>query len=205
MAGGIVLTIGAFFIPKQTGSMWPSLLLSGSVVFLYLVIFSVVWIPQIKSRMKRRVIGSVIAIFLIFSLGSAVLSYIGSERQKKMLADIHTSIERNLTEVYVKKPLYKTLGNYYASSAKGNIGDYFTSKYDSLIMKDHTFKYGSRDRHQTIYLYVDNVKRDRVVIIGESSYLEGKNEAFSNFSGSKGRYQVKGVLTTRGVDYEREN
>jgi len=205
MAGGTILTIGAFFIPEQTGSMWPSLILSGSVAFLYLGIFSVVWIRKIESQTKRRVIGSVIAIFLVFSIASAALSYVGSQRQKKTLADIHTSIESSLAETYVKEPLVKTLGSYYASPPDGDIGKRFKSKYDSLISDDHIFKYVKKDSWRTLHVYVADIEPDSVVLIGESSYIKGKDDVFSNFSGAKGRYQVKGILTSKGVDYEREN
>ena len=104
------------------------------------------------------------------------------------------------------EPLVKTLSDFHVEeNRESKIGDLFTSCYDSLITDDGVFEFGSRDEDQTRYLYIAESNADSVLLIGESTYLKGQNDDFSNYSGRKGRYQVQGILTSRGIDYERQN
>lgn len=204
--GGVVLTTIAFFIPEQSGSMWPSVIASAIVAFLYLGFFSAVWLKEIESSTKRKAIAVTFSVLFVFSIASAVISYEGSVRQIEVLENIRGQLEGDILYNYMHEPLIKTLGDFYSEeNSESNIGALFTSRYDSLITEDGDFEFGSRNGDQTLYLYVAENSADSVVVIGESTYLKGENKDFSNYSGNAGRYQVQGILTSKGINYERQN
>jgi hypothetical protein len=206
IVGGVLLTTIAFFIPEQSGSMWPSVISSSIAALLYIIAFSIVWLPKIESQTKRRAIAVTFGVLIVFSAASATISYEGSVRQLELLPDIRTTIETSIAESFIKEPLLETLRIYHSSEEKGrSLGKLFTMKYDSLITEDSVFTYGSRNDDQTFFLYVDEANKDSVILVGESSYVDGEDADFTNFSGVTGRYQVRGILTSQGVDYERQN
>ncbi len=205
IVGGTLLTTIAFFIPEQSGSLWPSVISSSIVALLYIIVFSIVWLPKIESKTKRIAIAVTFGVLVVFSAASATISYEGSVRQLDLMPEIRTTIETGVAEAFIKDPLLETLRMYHSDDTNQNMGEVFITKYDSLITKDSLFTYGHRDDDQTLFLYVDEASSDRVVLIGESSYVDGNNAEFTNFSGTTGRYQVRGILTSKGVDYERQN
>lgn len=206
MFGGAVLTTVAFLIPEQSGSMWTSVISAGIIAFVYLLFFSGVWIKKINSSTKRKVITTVFIVLFVFSIVSAVISYEGSIRQQETLENIRGQLEADILYNYMHEPLVKTLSDFYSEgNGESEIRALFTSRYDSLITEDGDFEFGSRNGNQTLYLYIAESNADRVIVIGESTYLKGRNDDFSNYSGHKGRYQVQGILTSKGIDYERQN
>ena len=204
MIGGILLAVIAFFIPEQSGSMWSSVIASATVALLYLGIFLAVWLPQINSTTKRKAIAVTFTVIFVFSIASAVISYESSVRQRKMLKDIRTTVETSMAHSLIQESLIKTMARFDSNSDQ-NVGNVFTSCYDSLITEDSLFAYGARDEDQTLYLYLVQATADSVVLVGESRYIEGQESDFENFSGKKGDFQVQGILTRKGVDYERQN
>lgn len=206
MTGGVVLTTIAFFIPEQSGSMWPSVIASATVAFLYLGFFSAVWLQEVESSTKRKAIAITFSVLFLFSIASAVISYEGSVRQSETLENIRGQLEGDILYNYMHEPLVKTLSNFYSEeNSESNIGDIFTARYDSLITEDGEFEFGSKYDNQTLYLYIAENSADSIVVVGESAYLKGGNEDFSNYSGNAGRYQVRGILTPKGINYERQN
>lgn len=115
ITGGAAVVVGAFFIPEQSGSMWPSVVLSALAAFLYIIIFSVVWLKKIESPVKRKAIGWTLTALVVFSFASAAISYEGSSRQTELLPEIRTTIETSMAEMYIKEPLLKTFRAYHMS------------------------------------------------------------------------------------------
>lgn len=203
---GVLCALAAFFLAYQPGSMWLSVLSASTVAFLYLIIFSAVWLKKIKSSTKRKAIATTFIVLFVFSVASAVISYEQSVRQRENLENIRGQLEGDILYNYMHEPLIKTLGEFYSEdNSDSSIGEIFTSKYDSLITEEGTFEFGSKDDDQTLFLYIAENSADSVVIIGESTYLNGKSGNFSNYSGDTGHYQVRGILTSKGIDYERQN
>jgi len=203
MAGGISLVTGIFFVPEQSGSLWPSVILSSFAAFLYILAFSLVWIKKIQSEQKRKLIGWTLAILVVFSIASASLSYIGSEYQARNLSAIRSTIETNLARIHVREPLTKTLTEYYSEKNKNGditIGQLFREKYHSLTTTDRIFRQG-----EMLTVYLAKASSDSVVLVAESAYKDGKESTFKNFSGAEGRYETRGILTAEGVRYERTN
>ena len=207
MVGGILLTITAFFIPEQSGSIWPSLAAASVTAAVYLVVFLAVWVRRLSSPQKKKVVAVTCTVLLLFSGASAVISYESSVRQERTLAEIRRTIEQGISYSYIHKPLVKTFAAYHGDSQEG-LGSLFISRYDSLITEDRVFQFGQRSEdNPSLLFYVAKTTADSVVIVGESkhTYLAGRDSDFSNYSGAQGNYQVRGILTSKGIDYERQN
>ena len=203
---GVFFALGAFFIPEQSGSMWPSLFFSSSVVLLYLAAFCFVWLRRISSATSRKAIGWTLGILVICSGISAAFSYESSLRQKETLVNIRSTIERGIIQNYVNKPLLMTLRTHAQGSGDtDNFGKLFRAEYDSLITGEGMLAYDKDRDDSTVFVYIAKASADSVVIIGESVYLDGEDPDFENYSGAIGKYQVKGILTSGGIDYERAN
>lgn len=203
---GIIVTVVAFFIPEQSGSMWPSVISAGIAALLYLVVFSSIWIKKIKSPAKRKAIATTFIVLGVFSIASAVISYESAARASDTLENIRTQIEDDLFYTFIHEPLVKTLSDWSSSQDdQKKIGEVFASRYDSLITESGLFEYKNRNDDLTMDIYVAESSSDSVVLMGESSYLMGEDAKFSNYSGNEGYYQVKAILTSKGISYERQN
>ena len=207
MAAGVLWVSGAFFIPEQAGSIWPALLWGSAAAVVYLVVLLVYWLPKIESTSKRRGLGWTLGILLFFSGISAAISYEGTQRQVELLPEIRTTIEKGIAETRIQEPLLKTLRDYHRQEegARRSIGNLFRAKYDSLINNDSLFTYGPVDPDGMQHIYVSHLDKDSVVLVAESSYIDGRNAEFENFSGSSGQFQMRGILTKKGVRYEQAN
>lgn len=206
MTGGIALVSIAFYIPDQSAGIWPSVLWGTIAALFYTVAFSIRWLREIRNSKKRIIFGVMLSLLVICSGIFAVISYNNSLRQEKVLTDIRSFIEENIAYSHIRGPLSKTLRAYYTDEdGTGEIGELFVSRYDSLITDEGRYLYSGSTNGQTLQIYLAETAADSVVLIGESSYLEGKDSSFENFSGESGRYQVEGVLTEQGVAYERSN
>lgn len=212
-AAGILFVALAFFIPEQSGSLWPSVISSGIAGLIYLALFFWFWIGKVKASGKRKAIGWTLAVIVIFSIGSAGISYETTQRQTKLLPEIRTTIETALAEVHVKEALLTTLRDY--KSNKSNVADprfdeHFRNNYDSLLTGEGEFLYEGSNRtgeedDKNLKIYLAHSDADSVVLIAESFYMDGDNPAFRNYSGAEGRFQARGILTKEGVRYERAN
>lgn len=206
MVGGVALVSIVFFIPDQSAGIWPSVLWGTVAALLYTVVFSIRWLKEISASKKRVTFGVMLSVLVICSGIFATISYNNSQRQEKVLTDIRSFIEENIAYSHIRGPLSKTLRAYYADEdGTGEIGELFISRYDSLITSEGRYLYSGSSGDQTLQIYLAESTADSVVLIGESSYLEGTDSSFENFSGEKGQYQVKGILTEQGVVYEQSN
>ena len=203
---GIVLVCAAFFIPERAEGVWSSIIASSAVAFLYLLVFVVAWLNEINSSAKRKGIAVTFAVLFVFSLAWAVINYQASQRQQETFTKVRNQAEPEMMYSHIHEPLINTLGSFYASEENNkSLGELFVLKYDSLITKDSVFTVDSFLDEESVHLYLAATDADSVVIVGESEYLDGRRADFNNYSGATGRYQVKGILTSKGVDYERQN
>lgn len=203
----------AFFIPAQEGSIWPSIIAGGIASLVYLIALYIYGIRKIESSGKRKLVTVTLVLLIIFSIASAGISYEGSNRQTALLPEIRTTIETGMAETYIEEYLLKTMRTYYMEDKVGDnsgLGKIFHNKFDSLITEDRLLLYNGKDTYsddeQTkMKIFVHTVKFDSIVLVAESGYMDGINSEFKNYSGAKGMYQTKGILTGEGIDYERTN
>lgn len=209
IGGGVLLVLGAFFIPESSGSLWPSLIWAGAVALLYLLIFSFVWIRKFQSAAKRKAIGGVLAVIIVGSLVSAGISYEKSQRQSRLMKEIRKTIDSSVFEVQIKQAMLKTLKQYHIgnSTNETEIGELFLQNNDSLITDDSLFypKGLEQEIPDLIAIRLTLAKADCVVLVAESGYVEGNDVNFKNKSGRMGKFQTRAILTKKGVQYERIN
>ncbi|HKI44997.1 MAG TPA: hypothetical protein VKA08_06630 [Balneolales bacterium] len=208
LSGGILFVTAAFFVPGSTGSVWFSILLGFIAAVVYLVALYTYWFKNIRSKSARIGILTTLLLLTIISAVSSVLNYSSGRSQAAMLATYRKNIEIRCLHSYINEPLLYTLASRYDRDGHAGyrtMAAAFHSKYDSLITTDHEFRYGENGKIYTWKIYVAKAHADSVVLVGESEFLKGSDPAFRNFSGDKGRYQVEGILTPKGVQYERTN
>ncbi|MGK7369879.1 MAG: hypothetical protein ACNS64_06660 [Candidatus Halalkalibacterium sp. M3_1C_030] len=213
IAGGILLVALAFFIPAQEGSLWPSLIAGGVASLAYLIALSVYGIRKIESSGKRKLVTAAMVLLVIFSISSASISYENTKRQMALLPQIRTTIETGMVETYIKEYLLKTMRAYYTEDKFGEnagLDEIFRARFDSLITEDGLLLYDGKDTYSKedetkMQIFVHTTKTDSIVLVAESGYMDGLRPEFKNYSGAKGMYQAKGILTKEGIDYERTN
>lgn len=206
IAGGISFTAGVFFVPAQTGSIWPSVIWASLAALVYMSVFMWVWLPGVESEVKRKAIAGTLGVLAVFSVGSAAISYEGTQRQLEVLPEIRHTIDSSIAMHSIQEPLLKTLRAYHrGADGKADIGNVFVRKFDSLITDDSLFSSKTSESNELLTIYFAKADADTVILIAESGYMDGKNARYENFSGAKGRYQTRGILTSKGVSYERTN
>lgn len=205
ISGGILFVCLVFFIAGYSDTLWAAILFGSLAALIYLFVLSVVWLKKIESKVTRTAITSTIILFILLSSFSAILNLQSSTRHTSLLASIHHNIETAYLRANINEPLLNTLRTRYRNNKYQTVSAAFYTNYDSLITLKHEFLYGGNSKEHTWHIYLAKAHADSVVLIGESTYLKGKNSHFLNYSGKTGNYQVEGILTSQGVYYERKN
>ena len=203
----------AFYLPSHGGSIWPSLISGGIATLAYLMAISFYGIRKIESSGKRKMVTTAMVLLVIFSIASASISYENTKRQMALLPQIRTTIETGIAETYIKKHLLKTMRAYYTEDKFGEntgLDEIFHTRFDSLITEGGLLLYDGKDTYSEedeteMQIFVHTAKTDSIVLVAESGYMDGLKPEFKNYSGAKGMYQTKGILTKEGIDYERTN
>ena len=208
MAGGILVVSAAFFIPGQSGGIWPSVWWSSLAAGGYLLLMVIFWVPQVTSKSRRWIVGGTLVVLAVCATASLVLWQYMSNWQRALLPEIRTTIEKGTAMRLISQPLVRTLGDYYRPEPAGSQADMdllFRKRYGTSIADDNRLEFGKFDENYTLQLYLAHSDADSLVIVGESEYIEGRDHLFRNHSGKTGLYQVLGILTKEGVHYVRVN
>lgn len=199
----------AFFAPGTEGHMWDSLLAGGITSILFLIAFSVYWLKRKDINKQRTGIITLFSCLVIFGGIAAAFDYQRSNFQKETLTDIRLVIERGIAKTVVQENLNEVLKEYYLNDGRNkyaNIEQAFTSRYDSLITEQGTVNFEQvADSNSTLTVYLSTFEPDSIVLIAESRAVKGWEPDFENFREGSGYLQTIGILTPKGVRYEREN
>lgn len=207
IVGGAVFVSVVFFIPDSSGSIWNALWLSSGAALLYLLFFSRVWLGKITSPGKKRAVVAVLGALVFFSGLSAYFAYMSGLRTQKRLPEIRQSIEQGVGKLYVERPLLATLRTYYHEDTGQNMEEIFREKYDSLLTRENVFQYGLRGNKdpKAMKIYLAAAEPDSIVLVAESQLVAGNDPSYTNYSGTKGKMELRGILTPKGIHYERQN
>lgn len=205
IAGGALLIAVAFYVPGEMASVWKQLLYGTIAAGIFLTVF-ILFYPSDKSHKsnKWRVTMASSILFVLFGIHYWTGQQ-EAQKQRQNLIDIRETIETGIAENYVKQILLQTLRAYQMQEDVDDFGAVFRAKYDSLIT-DGRIKYvpGSDDE-DALRIAVDRATADSVVLIAHSVYVPGKDADFQNYDGQTGHLQTKGILTEKGIEYERQN
>jgi hypothetical protein len=201
--GGALLVSAAFFIPEGAGQVWQSLLLSGIAVLFFLITY--VFFQPKNSAPNKNIAGVATGILLVLVGIHGWLGYQESIKQSENLVEIRKVIESGIAKNHINEMLLTTLRSYYSSEKDdANLGALFKFHHDSL-MNDTEIKFYPSDEERSPKIELVKATADSVVIVAYSSFVSGRSTAFKNYDGQNGYLQTKGILTTEGIEYEREN
>ncbi len=207
--GGAVLVTIAFFAPGTEGHLWDSLLFGGVASIVFLIAFSVYWLRKREIKKQRKSIIALFSCLIVFGIVAAAFDYQRSNFQKETLTDIRLVIERGIAKTAVQENLNEVLKAYYLNDGRNkyaNIEQAFISRYDSLISEQGTVNFEQvADSNSTLTVYLSTLEPDTIVLIAESRAVRGWVSDFENFREGSGYLQARGILTPKGVRYEREN
>lgn len=199
----------AFFAPGTEGHLWDSLLAGGIASIVFLIAFSVYWLRKGDFKNQRTSIIALFSCLVIFGVIASAFDYQRSNFQKDTMTEIRLTIERGIAKAAVQENLNKVLKEYYlggGTSQYENIEQAFLSAYDSLITDRRTLNFEEvADSGSTLTVYLSVSEPDSIVLIAESRAVKGWEPDFENFVNGKGYLQTRGIITTEGVRYEREN
>lgn len=205
ISGGILFVCIIFFISGHLDKLWAAVLFGSLAALIYQFALSIVWFKKIKLKSTRITIAWTLIILVLVSSVSAILNLKSSTFQTALIASVHRDTETSILRANINEPLLNAFRTRYGSNKYRTVSAAFYSDCGSLISPDRELQFGRKSKKRTWHIYLAKIRADSVVLVGESSYLKGKNPHFLNYSGSTGDYQVEGILTNRGVYYERTN
>lgn len=207
ITGGILLVAVVFFVAGQERTLWSSVLWGSGAAIGYLAFLGTVWLKKIASPAKRKVVGATLVALVAVLCGSLWFWYRMGQWQRNLYTEFETGYETVNVNQLVREPLVRTLSDYYESAEeRPDMGMLFRSRYGSKITRENELQFTNSDGGSgSLTFYLAKAVSDSVVIIAESGYLEPMNAGFQNYSGTTGRYQVRGTVTREGVRYERVN
>lgn len=202
---GVAFVALAFVIPRSSQGIWQPVIWGTMAAVIFVVAFAGRWVREISSQFKQGFIYGVLAVLIISLSAFAYYQYTISQFQREILNANRLYIEKVQAMIYVREPLLKTFRDYYRKNEENrSIGELYKSKYDSLIDSDNLYHYPHYEIKSLLKIHVSKLTPDSVVLVGKVS-TKGRGKEFVNLSGSTGHYKVKGILTKKGIRYEREN
>jgi hypothetical protein len=121
------------------------------------------------------------------------------------LVDIRKLIESGIAKNHINEMLLTTLRSYYSSEKDdANLGALFKFHYDSM-MNGTKIDYYPSDEEQSPKIALIEATADSVIVVAYSNFVSGRSKAFKNHDGQTGHLQTRGILTAKGIEYEREN
>ncbi len=205
LAGGISFVTIAFFLPPQTNELWPQFYSAGIAAIIYLIAL-LVYVLRKPISAKARIITAICS-FLV--LGSAVFASIEADMQshwqQNKLLEIRGLIGREIMASQMPKQLLETLKIYYQQKQKESesLAQIFrrTNAGATVGSNIYTPAYPG----DSLKIIVQTLEPERVVLVSQETFIQGRDSLFGNYNGQKGMIQEKCTLTKLGVKYESEN
>lgn len=213
IVGAVVIVAIAFFIPDRTGEIWASVVGAMIAVGIFYLGLLVYIFRNGKSSTDKMVGAGVIVLLTSLIVTHGFLQYRGSTFQHHTLTDIRASIEKGIISFRGQKPFLKTLQAYYSGTTNqdSTLEEIFKARYGDNIQKDSDLvRFVPEAQKDNIdespyFYYNETGSTNRLVLVGQSLLVEGRDSTFENYNGQKGLMQYRIRLTRRGVDYVREN
>lgn len=202
---GVVLTSVAFFLAPAGAELWPSLNAAGMVATFYLL--ALVFYSMRKPFSRRARIISWILVALV--AGSVVTSWRTMDAtthwQRQTLLEIRGIIGEGIMRASIPDTLLNVLHQYYEQRPpKGaSLGALFRGLYPAA-KEGQRWTVTSPDESPP-FIFVGRIDENEIVLIGQETFLKGRDPQFSNYDGRKGMKQHRAILTEKGVTYESEN
>lgn len=143
---------------------------------------------------------------------TSVAFWVQSTFMQDNLAQIRTSIDRGIALIEFHEPVMATLSKAYpeadAEEAAGaNLAGAFRQSYgEQLQGGDRITGLMVDDEEETsMHYYIDRLQPDRVELVAQAEFNEGRDTEFENVGGTTGLLQIRAIITGEGVSYVFEN
>ena len=204
LGGGILLS-AAFFMQGTAVGIWQAMLYASIAAAVFLIAFTAFYSPNQTGPSNKKRVAAVTGLLLILFFAHYWFGLQEATKQKQNMVDIREVIEAGIAKNYVNDMLLHTLRSHYqAGNSANDLGALFQSRYDSLI-SDGIIDYHNFKNDETLHIALAKTSPDSVVLVAYSTQVLGQQQTYKNYNGETGYFEAKGVLTKRGITYERTN
>ncbi len=205
IVAGVIFVYAAFTIPSKSRELWPSLNAGGIAAGIYLVGL-LVYVLRKPLSSKNRLIAGVIG---CLALCAVALTWNRNEVRTRWQADllmrIRTTIGRSVFSTSVPEYLLKTLDAFYQQRTqnKDHLGDVFRrlNKNATVGANIHVPQFPEDPQR----IFIITCDPDRIVLVGQETYVKGRDPSFRNYDGKIGMVQERYTLIEKGIIHESEN
>ena len=200
----VVVSSAFIVVIFQTWDVWLALNAAGVVVLLYLIGLTHRAVrPPVSQKMRRLTI-AVSIVVLAGVTGSWVTSFFVSGFQGPALHLIRKVIFHGVMVDALYAPALETLAEFHGQAAPEalSIGVIF-QKNNPPLQPSGTLLDTLDGEGDSVHLVAN--ADSSIILIGQSSSIDGEDQDFGNFDGSLGKTQDRLRLTARGIWIEIQN
>jgi len=203
--GGTMLIAAAVFLLAKTGNIWIVAYITFALAFIFVLISAAYFSKTpITKKVKTITFVSLIFYFLI-GASTFISANMRTEWQKSQLLKVKNYIVDSQFKIQIHQKLLEVFRSYKLQDENSHktIGQLFDSlMYIDSLGLTRTEEIAGKD--SAVY-YISKLNDDEVVYLALSQKTKGADANFLNFDGRKGRVQVKGILSGKGIEYVTEN
>lgn len=205
IVAGIIFVCAAFSIPPKSLELWPALNAGGIAAGIYLVAL-LVYVLRKPLSSKHRLVAGVIGLVALAAVAFAWIRMEGQIRwQADLLMKIRTTMGRSFIATSMPRYLLKTLDEFYQQKGqkKEHLGDVFRRLQNnpSVGSNIHTPSYPN----DPIRIFIETLDAHQIVLVGQETYVKGRDLSFRNYDGNIGMIQERYTLTEKGMTHVSEN
>ena len=205
IVAGIILVYAAFTIPPRSYDLWPALNAGGIAVMFYLVALLIYVLRNpLSSRLR-----TLIAVVGLAAMSATAWTWTQTEKQvrwqSETLLKIRAVIGRGIFESRIPVYLLTALKEFHHQRTPGreNLKQVFCRLYTNAKVDSNI--YVPEYAEPRMNIFVRTLDPDRIVLVGQETYVKGRDPNFKNFDGKTGMVQEQYTLTKKGVTRESEN
>jgi hypothetical protein len=200
---GIVAVAVAFLLPESSMDLWPAVDAAGIALIVYLLTL-LVYILRPPIPAKKRLVAAFIA---TVSIVSVIAFWTGHAEQaayqRETLLKIRSTIGRGVLMHHVSDAVLPVFEAYHAQGKRKarSLGRLFRDQFPSAIVGSN-FREPMWENDTQQVLIPARLEEDLVEIVAVDKVGRGKDPAFVNSGGTRGRIEERFTLTEKGVSYD---
>ncbi len=205
IVAGVVMVSATFFLTPQTTELWPAINAAGIAAAVYLIAL-LGYVLRKPLAMRQRLLVGITGILVI---GCTAFTWTRRQEQAHWQADqlmkIRAVIGRGTKIAEMAPPLLKILDAYYQQGVKksNTLADELKKTYPGAAVGANIYK--SKGEWDELTIMVESLEPNRIVLVSQETYVQGRDPEFKNYDGKIGMLQEKFILTERGLTHVSEN
>lgn len=200
----ILVSISLAFLVEN---IWIAFFAAFFVAAIYLILLDKWVVQKLDNSNHKKIIRTLLALLIVFQLYSGVMNTFRSNIQQDTLKTIRTYIDSSIAQIEVEKNLLAALRYYYHTSddEEKTLENSFKTIMGNQLKEDGTISFKDTSRVQELDFIYDIVNEDSIIVYVSAQVGQGVDSEYKNLNSKSGKYEAKGILTPKGVDYERTN